>query len=722
MRELIGKTLGKYKIVEEIGHGGMATVYKGYQPSLNRYVAVKVLARELAKDEVFRKRFKREAEAVAKLSHPNIVPIYDFDEEPSLEALYIVTELVEGSLKERLGRPMEKEEAIRIAAEVARALDYAHRQGIVHRDVKPSNILLAKDGRAMLTDFGIAKMVAGTQYTETGRSIGTPTYMSPEQAKGQRIDGRSDIYSLGIVLYEMLTGRPPFIADTPISVLHKQVYEKPFPPRRFNPKIPRNLERIILKALAKERERRFRTAGDMARALEEAITPRIPFPSISRPKAVTLKYPPEEAPTIAAPLPKKGTPVGRLAKATIVGTIRLGKGVGTLLLHLALWILKTTATLIFLAAILAIVLTLASSFGLSFLSERAIKGIDWNLDYLVPGKNIIREADTEEAVNTFIHPYTLDAVTEVDIDFIPPNIIEVSGMIRGKRVTIECSLEKKKGEEVVLRLERLNGYPLYIVGGIVSRGINRGLNSILEEAPAEIEEIWVEEEEIVIMAAGGLAPTPTPTSIITPISTPTPLVEFGFFYTVQEGDTIAKIARRYGTSVEAIVEANDLADPKVIRIGQRIFVPQVIPPPKLEELHYDDGSLEVRTKSNPGAVASVKFNVPSISQLLKLKFYFLEEGREEVRIHVLDEDFNSITSLDAKPSPGWFEVDLSEEGVFVEGDFYIGLEWKSLEGPWLGVDTDPPHHKESRLGTIVDRGEPKPDADYLIRAVVLRRR
>ena len=266
---LVGTKLGKYEIVEEIGHGGMATVYRAYQPSLNRHVAIKVLSGQLAKDETFRQRFAREAKAVAQLSHPNILPIYDFGEQPALEALYIVTELIEGgTLKAKLGAPLNAHEAVRLAAEIGRALDYAHRRGIVHRDVKPNNVLLADDGRPLLTDFGIAKMIAGTQYTQNGTSVGTPTYMSPEQAKGQEIDGRSDIYSLGAVAYYLLSGRPPFEGSKPLKVIFAHVNDEVVAPSSRGFDVPSDLEEIVLRCLSKAKEDRYQDAAGLRDALD----------------------------------------------------------------------------------------------------------------------------------------------------------------------------------------------------------------------------------------------------------------------------------------------------------------------------------------------------------------------------------------------------------------------------------------------------------------------
>ena len=273
MSELIGKTLGQYQIVEQIGVGGMATIFKAYQPSIDRYVAVKILPSQLAEDENFVKRFAHEAKAIAALEHPHILPVHDFGTEGKLN--YMVMRYVEGgTLSNLMGKSIPHERIVQIVGNVARALDYAHEQGVIHRDIKPSNILIDKHGEVLLTDFGIAKMVEGsssTQLTAAGSILGTPAYMSPEQAQGQKIDGRSDIYSLGVVLYELLTGRPPYEAETPFAIVLKHINDPLPPPRSVKPDIPEPFERVVLKAMSKDPTQRFETASDMEQALQKAL-------------------------------------------------------------------------------------------------------------------------------------------------------------------------------------------------------------------------------------------------------------------------------------------------------------------------------------------------------------------------------------------------------------------------------------------------------------------
>ncbi len=273
MQQHIGKRLGGYQIVEQIGQGGMATVYKAYQPSMDRYVAIKILPSHFTEDKSFLGRFTQEARTLARLEHPHILPVHDYGEQEGIT--YLVMRYVPvGTLKELIDRegPMELKEVARIVDQVGRALDCAHSQGVVHRDIKPSNVLIDQRGNTFLTDFGIAKLVAETaQFTASGAIIGTPAYMSPEQGMGKPTDYRCDIYSLGVVLYELVTGRVPFEAETPLAVLLKHVTD-PLPlPRQIRPDLPEAVERVILKAMAKEPADRFQSAQEMIDALAEAV-------------------------------------------------------------------------------------------------------------------------------------------------------------------------------------------------------------------------------------------------------------------------------------------------------------------------------------------------------------------------------------------------------------------------------------------------------------------
>ncbi len=262
---LINRTLDKrYTILERIGGGGMADVYRAHDKLLDRSVAVKVLRSQFTSDEEFVTRFRREAQAAARLSHPNIVNIYDVGCDEDI--YYIVMEYISGeTLKERIQRAgqLSIESAVRIAVEIAEALEHAHQNGLVHCDIKPHNILTTKAGRIKVTDFGIAKAVTSATMTHTGTIIGSVHYFSPEQAKGAAVGAKSDIYSLGVVMYEMLTGTVPFNGETPISIALKHLQEEPRPLRESNPDVPPLVEAIVLKAMAKEPDQRFSDISEM---------------------------------------------------------------------------------------------------------------------------------------------------------------------------------------------------------------------------------------------------------------------------------------------------------------------------------------------------------------------------------------------------------------------------------------------------------------------------
>ncbi len=270
---LAGKTIGKYQIIEHIGHGGMAEVYKAEHIRLGRMVAVKVLHPFLADEEGFVVRFQREARIVATLRHPNIVQVYDFDYNDEIKIYYMVMEYIDGpTLKSRLAKgALPVLEAVHVGIAIAEALEYAHKRGMIHRDVKPANIMFTSDNQPVLTDFGIAKMLSLTDLTASGAMIGTPAYMSPEIGMGKHATESSDIYSLGVVLYQMLTGRLPFESDSPMGMVMQHINDAPPLPAQFVPTLPSPVEVVVLRALNKQPEDRFATAGEMAAALRRAI-------------------------------------------------------------------------------------------------------------------------------------------------------------------------------------------------------------------------------------------------------------------------------------------------------------------------------------------------------------------------------------------------------------------------------------------------------------------
>ena len=272
MDQYIGKLLdNRYEIIERIGTGGMAVVYKGRDHRLNRLVAVKILKEELAQDAEFRRRFHDESQAVAMLSHPNIMAVYDVSHSTELD--YIVMELIDGiTLKQYMqkkGGKLAWREALHFITQIMKALSHAHSRGIIHRDIKPHNMMVLRDGSLKVADFGIARLTSAAQATLTQEALGSVHYISPEQARGSHIDARSDIYSAGVVLYEMITGRLPYEGESPVAVAIQHINSIPLSPREIDPEIPEALEAITMKAMASDVNQRYVSADAMLMDLEE---------------------------------------------------------------------------------------------------------------------------------------------------------------------------------------------------------------------------------------------------------------------------------------------------------------------------------------------------------------------------------------------------------------------------------------------------------------------
>jgi serine/threonine protein kinase len=308
--DLVGRTLGEYRIIAQIARGATASVYKAYQPKLNRHVAIKVLSPLYAEDADFRERFTREAKAVAQLDHPNILPVYDFDQQGDL--VYIVTQYVDtGSLADLATEPMPLDQAVKILDQVASALSYAHSRGIVHRDVKPANILLGQENWVLLTDFGLVKMLEEpATITQPGSGMGTPAYIAPEQATGESVSPRSDIYALAATVYQMITGRVPFEGETAVTVTLKHINEPVTPPGKIARGLPSAVDEVIVRGMAKSPDDRYVSAEEFAAAFRQAAigsgsARAVPARRADAPLRVARRRKREVAPATPPPPPVK---------------------------------------------------------------------------------------------------------------------------------------------------------------------------------------------------------------------------------------------------------------------------------------------------------------------------------------------------------------------------------------------------------------------------------
>src|SRR5215472_15377943 len=268
--------IGKYELLNRLGRGGMGEVYKAFHPQLQRYVAIKVLLTNSETDPEFIARFQHEARAVARLRHPHIVQVFDFDIED--DQPYMVMEFVEGETlgqrmtrSHRAGTLMPLDDVVRLFQQLCSAVEYAHQRGMLHRDLKPANVIITSGGEAVLTDFGLAKISGVSGLTASGSILGTPHYMSPEQGQGQAMDARSDVYSLSIMLYEMLAGKLPFDADTPVGVIMQHIMAPPPPIEEANPAVSSALAQVALVGMAKKPDERFRSAAAMGAAIASAV-------------------------------------------------------------------------------------------------------------------------------------------------------------------------------------------------------------------------------------------------------------------------------------------------------------------------------------------------------------------------------------------------------------------------------------------------------------------
>jgi serine/threonine protein kinase len=339
LTSMIPEKIGRYEVKEELGRGGMATVYRAYDPRFEREVAVKVLPREMLHDPQFRVRFEREAKTIAMLEHSAIVPVYDFGEEDG-QPYFVMRYMSGGSLSDRIKRNrLSVQQAARMVERLAPALDDAHAKGIIHRDLKPGNILYDQREDPYVSDFGIAKLAESSSNMTGSAIIGTPAYMSPEQAQGDAIDGRSDIYALGVILFEALSGKQPYEADTPMGVVVKHITEPVPHILDANPGLPPAIEAVVEKAMAKKRDERFGSAGELSAALNAVASIESPDQAnatvvgLPRRSDAPATQPPVrigtdmDATIAASPIPKKKGKVGGWLVAALLGLIVVGAGV-----------------------------------------------------------------------------------------------------------------------------------------------------------------------------------------------------------------------------------------------------------------------------------------------------------------------------------------------------------------------------------------------------------
>jgi hypothetical protein len=505
LSELIGQTLGQYRIVEQIGKGGMATVFKAYQPGLDRYVAVKVLAPIHAEQAGFNARFAREARAIANLHHPNILPVYDSGQERDYS--FIAMRYVEGSrtLRDVMADGLDLTRAADLIGQVAAALDHAHARGIIHRDVKPNNVLMDGDW-ALLSDFGLAKMTEPvTTLTGPGVGLGTPAYMSPEQGQALPLNHRSDIYSLGIVLFEMLTGQIPHNAETPFAIILKRISE-PLPlPRSLNPAIPEPIERALLKALANNPDDRFDSAGAMALAVRAGLRG-LPPAEIQPPAAPVAPADPAaptapDAPDVPSAQPPFGTALVAQPDAAATpsrGTVTVpawarpaAAKAGRVTLKTLGWLLRAVGPIVIIILAALAALLVLGAFGASTLLEKGIAGAAWVPIY--PDQDIVySQEEATEAVMAGARLYLPGSVEVSEVDFVPPDRIYVQATLFGTPTLLECTLTSQQGM-LDFELGRVGDTRLYVLGSILSGGINRGLETMLQQRSLEVERLVISD-------------------------------------------------------------------------------------------------------------------------------------------------------------------------------------------------------------------------------------
>jgi eukaryotic-like serine/threonine-protein kinase len=576
--------IGNCRILSEIASGGMAVVYKAVQESLNRTVAIKALKTSVASESQFAIRFEREALSLAQLQHENIIHVYDFYKERG--AFFIVMEYVEGidlyDLLDRCGR-LPLDVAAVIAMQIARALDYAHYRGIIHRDIKPANIMISRQGGVKLMDFGIARDQAFGDLTQTGTGLGTPSYMSPEQILGDKLDFRSDVFSLGIVLYQMCTGRKPFIEDEHKSVMHKIRLEKHPNPRKLNPEIPRDLERIMARCMQKVPRDRWRSTQDLVLALERFLARRVEMNYHAR-LVQFLKntgvISAEEAEQYLHPALAGGNGLaqpqaaGRLVARRVAGIqalIAVAVALMVGLIHLAPVGARVTAPQVINT------INIAAPPGITVPADRPhgrlrVVANPW-AEVWVDGKRVdttpiaeTLELEAGKHTVTFKNPYFAETSKEIvigDGEEGPPLIVALGG----RRVAARTATpEPARQAASAAAAAAANPAPEEGQRPVIVHAVRKGDTFELLAA----EYYGSRDFAVFILLANGL-PHPRPLKVGEKLAIPT-----AWKYRVQEGDTLPGLAQRYlGDARRApfLAEFNHLGPDATIGIGEELTVP-----------------------------------------------------------------------------------------------------------------------------------------------------
>jgi serine/threonine protein kinase len=477
----VNDMIGRYRLIQWLGQGGMASVYKAFDIRLERYVAIKVILATAENTGNYLKRFEREAKALAQLSHHHIVKVLDYGEHDG--APYLVMEYVPGgTMKDRMGVAVPFSEAAATLVPVGQALEYAHKHHIVHRDVKPANILISESGQPMLSDFGIAKREAGevtTDLTATGAAIGTPDYMAPEQGMGQTVDGRADVYSLGIIFYELVTGKKPYTADTPMALVLKHATQPMPSPRQFVPGLPEKVEAVLSRALAKKPENRYASMEDFTAALEDLaqmktsgslrdkFIGRSSLKGTAKMQEPLLPYTSE----ITAVSQKQDTPRKLLR-----------------------WGLQLIITLAVGLSIVALALLWGSSYVISSVMQNAAKNGAF-YSFQKTETQTLTEQEVRDSIINSIQPYTGDWLKDAQVDFKYPDQVWLN--LKTSSGTYDVLMKVKAYNNVPqFSLVKINNTQMFIIGGIISSGVNRGFLQGLTSVKTRVSDISIDENKL----------------------------------------------------------------------------------------------------------------------------------------------------------------------------------------------------------------------------------